>query len=454
MPVVVGDRVFATAHPHSLVCLDKASGRVVWIRQVSPYDAATAEERSAKPEAFTRLDALAAKRKAYYDAFIAGEAPGEAQVKEEAALEDLMDKTMLEVDPEKYKRPDEQGEPDWWLVPTPVSDGSGIYLASTRGTCAGFALDGTRRWIRYQRPLNQHHGFFASPVIADGKLIALDGTLTAYDTASGATAWSLDLVKDKIKGYLWFGSLLRGDLGGTSYVLCPNGTTLVRARDGRVTGGPSLISSTTTPVFDGTTSWQLAEVSLLAHPLAATADGVAVGKPRHLPAEESERLGSGSETVSIGGIIRRQFAKSPLVHDGLVYALTNHGELLVMEADTGRLAYRTLLPLELWNGSRRVGYHFSVANLAMAGGPLLVCGASGQTLVIKAGRTYQEVARNRIQNLARSGRVLGNYGYASTNRPLCPDYFDGTANTTPVFDGPRILLRSDESIYCIQAAGD
>ena len=74
--IVVGQRLFTTVNDYGLVCLDKRTGKILWMQPVSPYDAVTKEERDAHPEAFAQLTQLAQQR----DALIAGipaAAPGE-----------------------------------------------------------------------------------------------------------------------------------------------------------------------------------------------------------------------------------------------------------------------------------------------------------------------------------------------------------------------------------------
>lgn len=61
-PIVAGKYVFTTANNFSLVCIAKETGRILWVRPVSPYDAATKEERETNKEEFAELDKLAAKR--------------------------------------------------------------------------------------------------------------------------------------------------------------------------------------------------------------------------------------------------------------------------------------------------------------------------------------------------------------------------------------------------------
>src|SRR5262249_15385178 len=148
----------------------------------------------------------------------------------QTGIQDELDKLMLDVDP-KYKKPQEQ-EPEWWEIPTPVSDGKNICLWMTRGVSACYDADGKRRWIRYQRPQHQHHGFFGSPVIADGKLIIFDGNLTALDLADGSVKFSLEGAKIRQPGYN-AASLSRIVFAQTEYVLPPGAMDVVRARDGQ-----------------------------------------------------------------------------------------------------------------------------------------------------------------------------------------------------------------------------
>ena len=215
-PVIAGDRIFTMAYPYNLVCLNKQTGKILWIRQNSTYDAATQEERKSKPELFAKMDALAKQREQYYQNFIEGKFPDSHGVQAEDELEGELDKLMVEVD-SQYKKPWQQGEPDWWTIPTPTTDGKSICVWLTRGISAAYDLNGQRRWISYSLPKGQHHGYFCSPVIADGKFIRYDGSVTAFDIGTGDVKWSVDDGKGtNHSALLWFGSLSRGGIiGGT-----------------------------------------------------------------------------------------------------------------------------------------------------------------------------------------------------------------------------------------------
>lgn len=48
-PIIVGNRIYVTTEPSDLVCLDKATGRILWIRSNPAFEALTAEEKKAHP---------------------------------------------------------------------------------------------------------------------------------------------------------------------------------------------------------------------------------------------------------------------------------------------------------------------------------------------------------------------------------------------------------------------
>ena len=121
---------------------------------------------------------------------------------------------------------------------------------------------------------------------------------------------------------------------------------------------------------------------------------------------------------------------------------------MVFDAVTMEFVYRKELPVDLFQAAHQ-GQYFGAAP-TLAGGRIYLTGSTGVTLVIKPGRTYEELARNRIQFLAHSGRALGNYRYFRDNKKYCPEYVDNTMTASPVFDGTRLFFRSEENLYCIE----
>src|SRR4051812_12651026 len=60
-PIIVGERVYVGSGLTDLLCLDKRSGKILWLRSNTPYDAMTAEERAAIPQVKEQVEPLMAR---------------------------------------------------------------------------------------------------------------------------------------------------------------------------------------------------------------------------------------------------------------------------------------------------------------------------------------------------------------------------------------------------------
>ncbi len=447
-PVIVGDKIFTTAHPYNLVCVDKKTGKVLWIRQNSPYDAAAEDEKKAKPDIFAKLDILAAQRSDYYRDYLAGQLATNQTAAAEEALEDQMDKLMLDVD-QKYKRPDEQGEPDWWEIPTPASDGKNICIYVSRGVAACYDLDGKRRWIRYERPKGQHHGYFTSPIIADGKFIIYDGKIAALDLGDGSVKWSVDDTKPPgASGKLWFASLARAVMDGTEYVLCPGGGLMIRAKDGQVSGNFNWGNVDSTPVFFENKILQAGGPSAFVREVAPNAGGTLTIQGIRKNGREAEVKWPDEMPVVPGFYQGHYLETSPLVHSGLAYLTRCWGSLAVLDLEKMEILYERPLPLDLFQIAYRRNYQG--ASVTMAGDYVYIMGSAGEMIVMKAGRKYEEVGRNRIHYLATEGKAMGVYNYPQYYAPRCDEYQDCTMTATPIFEGNRMYFRGMAALYCVE----
>ncbi len=103
---------------------------------------------------------------------------------------------------------------------------------------------------------------------------------------------------------------------------------------------------------------------------------------------------------------------SPLVHNGLLYIVGGKGILEVVDASTGERVQRKRL--DLANGRPD-------SSLAIAGDLLFVSNNLGTTVLLKPGREYAEVSRNELE------------GFSSS----------------PFFDGERIYIRASKHLYCL-----
>ena len=439
MPIIVGDKIFTTAHPYNLVCVDKKTGRVLWVRSNSIYDALTPEECKADSAAAAKLDGMAAKRDAYYRGYVEGAQPSAQAVKEQMALEEEMVKLVLATWKEKYKQPKESTDGEQWCVPTPLSDGQNVYSWNTYGLSACFDLAGKRRWIRYNAPLPHHHNFFGSPAMADGKFVVQDGKVTAYNAADGSQAWQVKA--DNVPytaGYMT--SMVRYNSGAANYI-CGNANLFMRAADGQA--DPK-----------GLQNWAGTPVVYNDHLIIGT-DIFSI-----------KASNSGVSTVPLGPI--KPLADKPpinppgyqdmfrcacgptLVHDGLGYVIRDDGVLTVFDLKQLAVAYQKELAGDINSFAANPWCNWWGGSPTLAGPYIYVISPTGITIVFKPGRQYEEVARNKVEHINKVGRMLGQYSVSPYSKPYIDEQQESTIASSPIFEGKRMYYRGQENLYCIE----
>lgn len=186
-PVITAKHVLVTSEPDQLVCLDKATGRVLW--------------------------------------------------KASHGLENLPPQER----PEKWRMRDKGCG---FATPTPTTDGAFVYVAFGTGVVACYRMDGQRVWIRFllQRagPL---YGRSASPLLIAGKLVVHPRDLIALDPATGKTLWSNP---DARPGY---GSPIAARIGETQIAVTPMGD-FVRISDGKILYANLAVSRFSSPIYE------------------------------------------------------------------------------------------------------------------------------------------------------------------------------------------------------------
>ena len=172
----------------------------------------------------------------------------------------------------------------------------------------------------------------ASPALIGDRLILFKGWFRAFDKHTGKVVWDTgNLSKDfdsshgDVPRYFCASSVVPFTLDGQSFVMGFWGRIL-RAADGRVVADPVLNEHIyNTPVIDG----DLAYVW---------------GNQKYRMTLEGDRVAR----KGLGGIegMQQWTVSSPLLHDGLIYALQSHGELTVVDAQTLKPVYTQRL--DMW----------------------------------------------------------------------------------------------------------
>jgi outer membrane protein assembly factor BamB len=341
-PVVVGDRIFVTAEQDLLLCVDRKSGRVLW-RQDNGFRALP---------------------------------PG------------------LAAAPKRWPA----GPGGGYSIPTPVADGTSVYVVHATGIVVCHGFDGSRRWIRYfNAPQVTEFGRSASPLLVDGKLLVSISSLLALDPRTGETLWEAPEAKPS------YGTPSATRIGDVAVVLTPNGDC-VRVSDGKLLATKLGSTTFSSPlVHDGVVYF-------------ADSPTVAVQIP--IQSAEPIQFRKLWENEDPEG----DFYASPICHDGVLCCVSNEGVLYALDAKTGGTVYRRELDIRSMSGKPGVEPANLYASVTLVGKHLLVVNDAGQALVLAPGREYKEVARS----------WLG----------------DGSG-ASPVAEGKHLFLRGRSKLYCI-----
>jgi outer membrane protein assembly factor BamB len=440
-PIIVGDRIFLTSEVSDLVCIDKASGRVLWIRSNAEFEGLPGAERKAEPAFAEKLAPLAAElAKVNADVVEAMNArlatartaaaprAAEPALKRKREIEKQILDAQLAIDKKRFAR--YWGQAVFGFAgPTPTSDGKRVYAFFTTGVAACYDLEGNRQWIARGGGNGSEHGNFASPLLCDGRLIVWANEMRAYDAQSGAMAWSMPA-----KAFNTYGSMFRARAGG-DWVACFQWGFFARARDGQpVWEQGAFGDSVTTPIVVGDTIFahggypkyndKTKGLKAFKIPPEAVA-GVKI-KPAY-----DCKVDWADDEIPVDkekAPFDRGFVASPLFVDGLIYQVTQGGGLVVNDAATGALVYRKVLALKPrthywdWAGCS--------ASPTLAGKRIYLMDNQGTTLVIEPGPEYREVARNVLAEL-KDGKEQAQFV------------------STPAFEGSRMYYRTPGYLYCI-----
>ena len=188
-PVVCGERVFITAEPDRLLCLDRGSGKLLW----------SAENGYAALPPGTKT-------------------------------------------PEK---PLPTSPNCGYATPTPVCDGKHVWVSCGSGVVACYDLAGKRLWIRFiDLPQATQYGRSASPLLVEGKLLVSIGGVEALDPQSGATLWQAEQAKPT------YGTPAAAQVGDKA-VLFTSGGDCLRVRDGHILARKLPKCTYTSPLVEG-----------------------------------------------------------------------------------------------------------------------------------------------------------------------------------------------------------
>jgi outer membrane protein assembly factor BamB len=451
-PIVVGDRIYVGSGMTDLLCIEKKSGKVLWLRSNTPSDAMTNEQRAAIPGMKEKIEPLVAKLDAINDeavrAINAAVSPVGLSSDQQAAL-DMTLKAKAEAERavhlafravnRKLYPPMYENEVSASNA-TPLSDGTYVYWVCGGGmkgpgaqVIACFDLDGKRVWTRHDESLGSlEHGNHISPNLVDGKLIyAANKTLLAFDAKTGQELWR-NTPDDWQNGGHGSTSPLIVKIGGASAII--EMRYIHRASDGTVICPSELdIWGVLTPIVENGVIFNPSRWRGWKDPVSVI--GLRLPPGIDAGAKVQTVLDLDGRDVSMPVRIDGPtfMVASPLYVDGVIYSLEIGGGLAAVDTTTGKALYRQYL--DGYNRYNRFLYGLA-ASPTLAGKNIYITDDAGYTLILEPGPHLKVLHRNVIENIYLAG--LG-------GNPCKQECF----YTPAFFESKCMYLRGEEYLYCI-----
>jgi outer membrane protein assembly factor BamB len=287
--------------------------------------------------------------------------------------------------------------------PSPVTDGTLVFALFGTGQVVALDRNGVVVWSRHlgkdYGPFDIQWGHGSSPVLYRDTLVLLcdhpsASYLVALDTRTGKERWKVDRGKGRVSYSTPL--VVRGDAGDELIV---NSSERIDAYDPR-TGGPL---------------WHTGADNRFPIPSPVFHDGVIYASRGYRSGPYMAIKAGGRGDVTASHVVWKietgaPYVSSLLYYDGLVYMANDVGVLSGVDAATGQ---------RVWQ--QRVDGVFSASPVG-GGGHVYFVSENGDTIVMKAGRNPEIVARNAIGERALA---------------------------SPAFSNGRLFLRTDEHLMAI-----
>jgi len=294
-----------------------------------------------------------------------------------------------------------------YASPSPAIEPGRVYIHfGSYGTACLDTATGAVIWERTDLPCRHFRGPGSSVVlIKDLVILTMDGIdlqyLVALDKKTGKTAWKTDRTAE------W------NDLGPDGKPIADGdyrkaySTPLIT----EVGGKPMMISAGAKAIYGydprtGDELWKVqhngqgnAAMPIVGHGMAFVSTGFST--PEFLAIRLDRARGDVIPAKNIVWRTKKGAPKmpSPILLDDLLFMLSDQGVVSCLEAQTGK---------ELWK--ERIGGDYA-ASMMLAGDRLYCLSQDGKATVLKAGRQYQQLAKNVLASgfmasPAASGKAL------------------------------------------------
>ena len=428
--IVVGPNVYSCGGNWDLICVDKKSGKIKWVKPFGPFEISTKEER-AKNKKIEELGAEKDKILKEYPTMSNDAINGIGITRNK--IENELHSELIKADPKKYGLTQQDFA---YSNTTPASDGVNIYVWNALGIAACFTPEGEINWIVQNKGPEMHHGYHSSPVVIDGKVIVFMTNYMALDAKDGKKLWEAPAGGGT---HLIASTSVPLKIGG-EWCLINGSAGIMRASDGKVIVQPAYKGFSASHFASaaygngfvamlGGQSWSNSNI-LYIYKLPSSASGAANTSYKIFPFCKEAKPSTPSD---------ESFLSSPVIKDGLLYFVFNRGDFFCFDLESGKYIYNVMLDEDDVVLDKQRPYRSGIlAPIALANNLIYVTSNQGTTFVIKPGKQYKLLAKNTIMQLVERGYMKNVVeGYISS----------------PFFEGNHIFYRGERYMYCIGEPG-
>ena len=296
-----------------------------------------------------------------------------------------------------------------YATPTPVTDGKLVYSVFYDGTVIAVDFSGNIVWKNNEVRFFSLHGLGASPILANGQIIMpFDGSSREETQVGWKVPWekavilSLDAEDGSVR---WKGSRGKSRVGHVTPILVDDDKQLISAGGDRVQG------------FDPNTGeriWSIYSQGEGVTPSPVVGDGLLyTSSGFEAPTLRAIRLGGKGEVTNshiaweqkngVAALASLLYVKPNL------YSISRDNILHCLDAATGDIVWR----------ERLTGTYS--ASPIYADGRIYILSAEGETLVLRPGAKYDEIARNDISDTCNASMAIsqGNFYIRSAKKLYC-----------------------------------
>ncbi|MDP6778872.1 MAG: PQQ-binding-like beta-propeller repeat protein, partial [Candidatus Latescibacteria bacterium] len=369
-PIQVGDRIYITAEPYDVLCIDANGAGILWqksngfedLESPSPEMGRKIQEEVEQEEALIkerkriRKEQKKLERESKADTANAElKKQIKAKGKELGDIDKKRDALLLAGKVRKWPTHRSNG----YSTRTLTSDGTHVFGAFGNGMVVCYDLDGNLKWHVQHKPIFHSWGGSTSPTLVEDRLIVhSDDHYFAHRASDGKELWRHEAPRA-------YGTPVVALVGETAVLVTPQGV-LLDVQNGEQLGEP---------IFKP-----------LPYNAPLVKDGVvyAVGRKDsvciaiQLP-ESAESLEQGGAKVLWSKAVKKdRYYGSPVIDgEGLLYAITRNHVLTVLDTKTGDTVYEEKVPAIKGQ---------SYMSPTLAGGNVYLNGEKGSLVVLKAGK--------------------------------------------------------------------